>query len=46
LVAVGGEGFRPLLKTVEATHRTTIEDLVMAAMRVEEDRKAAGDLPN
>ena len=34
-------------ETIEAAHKITIEDLVMAAMRVEEeDRKAAGDLPN
>ena len=31
---------------IEAAHRVTIEDLVLAAMEVEEDRKAAGDLPN
>jgi hypothetical protein len=42
-------GWGKAKQTIEAAHRTTIEDLVMAAMRYneEEDRKkAAGELPN
>ena len=43
--AIINRGWGKPKETVEATHRTTIEDLVMAAMRVEEDREA-GDLPS
>ena len=41
-------GWGKAKQTIEAAHRTTIEDLVIAAMRYneEEDRKAAGELPN
>jgi hypothetical protein len=39
-------GWGKAKQAIEAEHRTTIEDLVMAAMRYEEDRKAAGELPN
>jgi hypothetical protein len=33
-------------ETIAAEHKLTIEDLVLGAMKVEEERKAAGDLPN
>ena len=46
-VALIDRGWGKPKETIEAAHKITIEDLVMASMRVEEeDRKAAGDLPN
>jgi hypothetical protein len=33
-------------ETFEATHRLTLEDLVLAGMRIEEERKAAAEPPN
>jgi hypothetical protein len=41
-------GWGKAKQTIEAEHRTTIEDLVMAAMRYEEEdrKKVAGELPN
>jgi hypothetical protein len=48
--AILNRGWGKPKETIEATHRTTIEDLVMASMRIaqEDERavKAAGDLPN
>lgn len=45
-VALLDRGHGKARETIEATHRTTVEDLVLASMRVEEDRKAAGEVPN
>ena len=44
--AILNRGWGKAKETMEAAHRVSIEDLVLASMRVEEERKAAGDLPN